>query len=151
VIDHIVSAIIAPHHSKIVAPGPFFIIVMSAVGMEVSQYALPSVAEPGHGPRAIGVGADFLINTTLAAGNLSRVGIAIGALPPTRDSNFTCELRDLEAALAKLSQIAQTIGAQAAQLHQRVKDAAAQRNACAASLSVDLTATGSEAALPPAV
>jgi len=111
-----------------------------------SQYASPIVHETGHGLRATGVGADFAIHTTLAAGNLSRVGIAIGALPSTRASRFVHKLRELEDALTRLSQAARVIGEQASALHRQVADATAQREAC--STHVDLTTM--EAAAAPA-
>jgi hypothetical protein len=133
--DKVKSQLVVYHAvgcDSIVSVQPSYLILVATMSaVDASQYALPSVPiMPGHGSRATGVGADFLINTTLAAGNLSRVGIAIGALPSTGHSSFTRELCELEEALAKLSQIAQTVGVQAAQLHQRVKDAAAQQNAC---------------------
>jgi hypothetical protein len=112
-----------------------------------SQYALPIIHETGHGLRATDVGADFLINTTLAAGNLSHAGIAIGALPPTRASRFVQELRELEEALTKLSQTAAAIGQQASLLYHQVTDATAQREACSAHVS----STTTEAAATPAV
>ena len=114
-----------------------------------SQYALPIVDETGHGLRATGVGADFAINTTLAAGNLSRVSIAIGALPPARASRFVHELRNLEDELTRLSQTAGVIGERASALHCQVADAMAQRKACSAHDHVGLTTMAAAAA--PAV
>ena len=111
-----------------------------------SRYALPIVNETGHGLRATGVGADFAINTTLAAGNLSRVGIAIGALPPARASRFVHELHELEAALTRLSQTAGVIGEQASALHRQVADATSQRQTC----STNVGLTTMEAAAAPA-
>ena len=115
-----------------------------------SQYAVavPIVNETGHGLRATGVGADFLIHTTLAAGNLSRVGIAIGALPPARVSSFVHKLHELEEALTRLSQTAAVIGEQASVLHHQVAEATAQREAC--STHVDVSLTTIEAAAAPA-
>jgi len=111
-----------------------------------SQYALPIAHETGHGLRATGVGADFTIHTTLAAGNLSRVGIAIGALPPARASTFVHELRELEEALTRLSQAAGVIGERASALHRQVADKTAQREAC----STHVGLTTMEAAAAPA-
>jgi hypothetical protein len=117
---------------------------------DYSQYVLPVVYQDGHGLRATDVGADFLINTTLAAGNLSHVGIAIGALPPTRASRFVQELRELEEALSKLSQIAAAIGQQASLLHHQVTDATAQREACSAHVSPTTTEAAARPAVQPA-
>jgi len=95
-----------------------------------SLYAVPIVNECGHGLRASGVGADFLINASLAAGTVSRVGIAIGVLLPARASSFVQKLRELEEALTQLSHTAGVIGEQASVLQRQVADATAQREAC---------------------